>query len=191
MARVPYVDPEELPADRRALLDTLSDADPDDREHSLRGGTLNVYRAMANDDDLLEAFRAYGGALWRESGLAPREREFVILTTARAAGSAYEWHQHVRVALDEGLSPEAIRAVAAGDDDALDPAHAALVAYARRFVDGRVDDGVHDRLLTHYDGEAVVGIGLLAGLYLGLARLIDALGVGLDGEFVGWELENL
>ncbi|MFC4451019.1 carboxymuconolactone decarboxylase family protein [Halorussus aquaticus] len=193
MARIPYVDQEELPVDKQSLLDTLSDeTDPsEDRGHSLRGGTLNVYRAMANNVALLEAFQTYGSAVWDESGLSPREREFVILSVAFRTRSRYEWHQHVRVALDEGVSPDDVRAVSSGDHDRLEPEIAAIVDYVAEFVDGSVDDATHDRITAHYDDEEVLGIGMLAGTYLGLARVLDALTVDTEVEFVGWDLENL
>lgn len=193
MARISYVDRDEIPADKRELLDTLSDTDDDetDRSHSLEGGTLNVYRTMGRNVDLLEGFRSYGSLVWQESGLSPHEREIVILATAYHAGTAYEWHQHVRVALDEGLDPKQILAIAREELERLDPAHAALAEYAERFVDGDVDDATHEQLRQHYDEETILGIGMLAGCYLGLARLLQALAVDLESEFVGWGLENL
>lgn len=191
MARVPYVSPEDLPAEKRPLLDTLSDRAESGRNHDLEGGTLNVYRALAQDVDCLEALRAYSSTLWRESGLDPHEREFVLLATAHAADSEYEWQQHVRVALDEGLSREQIRAVATGDADSLEPAHAELVSYVHRFVDGTVDDDAHDQLAAHYEPGVIQAITMLSGHYLGLARTIDAFGVETETDFVGWHLETL
>ncbi|OIB57754.1 carboxymuconolactone decarboxylase family protein [Natrialba sp. SSL1] len=192
MPRIPPVDPEEFPADKRDLLDTLSDKDvpPEERGHSLEGGTLNVYRTMGQDPALLEQFRAYGSAVWRESGLSPHEREFVILATAYYADSAYEWHQHVRVALDEGMDPEQILAVSREEQDRLEYNHAAIVDYVAAFVTGAVDDATHDRLAECYDDETILGIGMLSGCYLGLARLLDALSVECEAPFVGWDLEN-
>jgi len=191
MARVPYVDQGDLPADKRSLLDTLSGETESSDAHSLGGETLHVYRAMANNPDLLEAFQTYGSAVWDGSGLSPHEREFVILSVAHHADSRYEWHQHVRVALDAGLTVDEIRAVSGGDREELAPATRALVDYVGEFVDGTVDDATHDRIAAHYDDETVVGVGLLAGTYLGLARALDALAVDTEVEFVGWNLENL
>ncbi|WP_227377883.1 hypothetical protein [Haladaptatus halobius] len=65
MPRIPYVDQAELPLENHSLLDTLSD-EPEsiaDRAHSLRGETLNVYRTMTNNVDLLEAFQTYGSVV--------------------------------------------------------------------------------------------------------------------------------
>ena len=193
MARIPYVDPEELPEEKRELLDTLSeqDGETEERAHSLEGGTLNVYRALGNNVELLEAFREFGGAAWRGGELTPHERETIILTVARETDSAYEFHQHVRVALDEGLAPETIRAISANDHEALDDETALLVDYVRAYVNGAVDDELHERLAAAYDEATIVAIGMLAGAYLGLARQLDAYAIETEVEFVGWQLENL
>ena len=191
MARVPYTDPAEIPVEKRDLLDTLSETDVDSSEYSLQHETLNVYRAVGCNLALLEAFRAYASEVWEHCGLPPHEREVVILTTAYYADAAYEWHQHVRVAFDEGMTPEQILAISREEPDQLDPQCAALVSYVERFVNAHVDDETHERLAVHYDDETIVGVGMLSGCYLGLARLLQALDVRPESEFVGWELENL
>ena len=191
MARIPYADPVELPEAKRDLLDTLSDVDAEDRDHDLEGGTLNVYRALGTNLAILEAFRSYGSTVWHESGLSPHERETVILATSYHADSPYEWHQHVRVALDEGMSREQIRAISSEDEGALEPELAAIADYVGAFVESAVDDETHDRLADHFDDDVIVGIDALSGLYLGLAKTLDALDVEPEVEFVGWELENL
>lgn len=191
MARIPHVDREDLPPDQRSLLDTVSDRADADADHGFPSESLNIYRTLGNHPDLLSGFRAYASTLWAESGLDPTERELVILTMAHAARSEYEWHQHVRVALDAGMDVETIRAVSTGETGSFAPEHAALVAYVRRYVDGEVDDTTHDRLADHYDPDTLVGIALLSGCYLGLARVLDAFDVETEVPFVGWNLENL
>lgn len=193
MARLTYATPEDLPPDKRDLLETLSNADVDDadREHSLRGGSLNVYRAIGRNPMLLEAFREYASTAWAQAALSPHGREVVILTTAYYTDSVYEWQQHVRVALDTGMDAKQLLAISREEPDRLERPHAALVAYVEQFVDGRVDDATHERLANHYDDEIILGVGMLSGCYLGLARVLDALDVDLEAEFVGWDLENL
>ena len=193
MARIPYVDKENLPLEIQPLLDTLSDKtdEVEDRGHALQGETLNVYRLMANNVDLLSAFQTYGSAVWTKSGLSSHEREFVILTVAYQTRSAYEWHQHVRVALNEGMTANQIRAVSNNELDSLVPKYGAIVEYVGCFVNGSVDDTTHERIKSYYDDDAILGIGMLAGNYLGLSRLIDATDVETEVKFVGWNLENL
>jgi alkylhydroperoxidase family enzyme len=189
MARIDYADPEDLPAEKRHLLDSLSDHEGGD--HGLRSDRLNVYRLLGRNPAVLEEFREYFGTVWGEAGLDAHEREVVILTTARAADSRYEWHQHVRVALDEGMAPETVLAIARDEPDHLSAAHAALREYVEAFVDGDVGDATHDRLADYYDAPTILGIATLAGNYLGLAHVLDALDVDLEAAFVGWDLEEL
>lgn len=191
MPRIPYVRPDELPAEKRSLLDSLSEVDPEDRDHHLEGGTLNVYRALGNNVELLETFRKYGSSVWKAGGLDSHERETVILSTSYHSGCAYEWHQHVRIALDEGMTRSQIRTISSSDLDPLEPPLAAIVQYVERFVDGTVDDTTHEQLSEHYDAETILGIGMLAGCYLGLSRILQALDIETEVEFVGWDLEQL
>ena len=189
MARIGYADPADLPEDERHLLDSMSDHEGGD--HGLRSDRLNVYRLLGRNPAVLEGFREYFGTVWSEAGLDAHEREVVILATARAADSRYEWHQHVRVALDEGMSAETVLAIARGEPDRLSDQHAALREYVTAFVAGDVDGAIHARLADHYDEATVLGIATLAGNYLGLAHVLDALDVDLEAEFVGWDLEGV
>jgi alkylhydroperoxidase family enzyme len=189
MARIPYVDTEDLPEDKRWLVKSFSDDDEGSPKHDLPDDELYVHRIMANDTDLHEAFRAFGSQVWQ--GLSSHQREFVILATAVETGNRYEWQQHVRISLDEGIPESQIRAVSAGDLDELPPEYAALVEYVTDFVPGTVDEDAHAALSEHYDDTEILGIAMLAGLYLAFARFIDALDVGLEVDWVGWDLENL
>ena len=192
MARIPYLTQDDLSEADRDALDALSDEDSEaeKKDEDDQVGVRNVFRVMAHNVDLLEGFRAYGSTLWHSSGLSPVERELVILATAASVDSAYEWHQHVRISQQEGVSIDQINAVSGGKFDELEPAHAALVEYTTRFVDGTVDDDVHERLAEHYDDDQILAIGTIAGTYLGLARVLDALDVEIEKEetFVGWDV---
>ncbi|MGQ4554941.1 carboxymuconolactone decarboxylase family protein [Halobellus sp. GM3] len=193
MARFSHVDPAELPSEKRDLLDTLSDEEntDGDRGHSLRGGTLNVYRTLGLNLPLLEGFRRFMTVVWESCGLSPHEREVVILATSYYVGSPYEWHQHVRVGLDKGLKPAQILAISREQHDEISPEFAALVTYASQLVEGTIDDEAHELLATHYDEETILGVAMLSGCYLGLSRVLQALEVEVESEFVGWDLENL
>lgn len=180
MARVPYTDPAELPAEYRDLV--VSSLQP--------GKTVNVYRAIGNNPEVLDGFRTFLGSLWNESGLADRERELVILATARAVDCAYEWHQHVGIAKDAGVTEAEIRAINAGDTGEFSAAEAVLLDYTNAVINGTVTDDLSDDLADHYDTETVAGATATAAGYLALARVIDALGVEIEAgdEFVGWDL---
>lgn len=180
MARLPYVTRAELPAEHRHVIESH-------RVHP--NETTLVNRAIANNLPLAAARREFSRTTVRESLASDRERELVILTVAHRLGSRYEWHKHVNYARDEIVSTGEIDRIAAGDLEGFDDRERALIEYARRFADMDIDDATHEALAAHYDAEAIVGIGLLAMNYLGLAHVIDAFDVEVDDEFVGWQLD--
>lgn len=178
MARVPYRAADELPEDVRDLVVS-----------ELQGRSLHVYRAIANNPAVLRGLRGFLGALWADTGLSERQRELVILATARAAGSEYEWHQHTRIARDDHLDIEELDAIGAGEFGAFDPDDEALLSYGVAVAEGTVDDAVHEAALEVLGDEStIVGAAATAAGYLALARIIDACGVELEpgDAFIGW-----
>lgn len=193
MARIPLLDETDVPEEYRDLMVALSPKEglPEEYHHLIEDPTRNIYRVLGHVPPILKAFRGLARVTWQECGLDSRERELVILTAARELESAYEWHQHVRIALREGLSVEEIRAIAENNEDPFTSRERALRAYVTAFVDGAVDADAHDSVRAHYDEAAVVGIGILVGIYLTIARLTDALDVEVEEKFVGWDLAGL
>lgn len=178
MARVPYRPPEALAvADRDLVISMLEDR------------PKHVYQAVANNPGVVRGLRTFLASLWADTGLSDRQRELVITATARAVRSEYEWHQHVRIAGDTHLGFEEIGAIGEGAFDAFDDEEARLLEYATAVATGTVDDATHDAARAVLGDDAtVVGAAATAAGYVGLARLIDALGVELEpgDAFVGW-----
>jgi len=180
MARVPYADPDDLPAEHRHLL-----------ESSLQHGKrLNLYRALGAFPTALVGVRSFLGVLWNDIGLTDRQRELVILAAAREQESVYEWDQHVRIGLDVGLTRAEVRAIADEREDEFGDDEAALVRYAAAVAGARVGDEVYDTFASTVDDETVVAVTTLAAGYVMVARVLDALDVELEGEFVGWDTEQ-
>ena len=191
MVRVPYVTKEDLSEEDRDLLRSFRADTPEEYRHLLSTEERNVYRTLAHVPESLEQFRAFGGTLREELDLDPRERELVILTAASALRSAYEWHQHVPIGLAEGLSRQEILAISNRNYEAFEDFERTLVEYVDSYITGSVDDETYDALAACIDESKVVGIGLLAGIYLVISRQMDALEVETEEPFVGWDLENL
>lgn len=192
MARVPYCSPEEFDGDRDLLTSSMpTDGLPEEYEHIYSTDVRHVHQALATNPSILTAFRAYNGEIWTECGLTDRQRESVILTIAHETGAAYEWHQHVRHGLSAGLSEDEIRGIAADDAAQFSEQEAALVGYVRAFARQTVDDATHDVLEEWFSQGAIVGIGALAGAYIGLAHILAAFDIRPEEDFVGWELEAL
>jgi len=192
MPRLDLAEEEDLPEDKRHLIAAFrepEDLEPEYR-HLMSSAERNVYAAFGRSPDLLAAFREFAGTLWDEAGLSARERELVILRVARELDSRYVWHQHGRIALSAGLPAADVRAVGANALERFPEGEAALLAYVRAYLHGAVDDDLHDRLAAHYDADQIVGVGMLVGAYVIIARSMDALDVPIEEAFVGWDLAN-
>ena len=178
MARVPYVDPSDVPDEHEALL-----------ESALQGKPLNVYRSIGNNPAVLAGMRAFLRSLWNDSGLTDRERELTILSTAATIDSRYEWHQHVNIARDVGIDDAVIAGIGTGDHAALDRDERTLVEYVRAVVEESVDAVTHDSIAALYDESEIVGIAATAQGYAALGGLIRAFDLELEPgtTFHGWD----
>lgn len=193
MARIPYVDHDDLDSADQALLDSSSPPEDLDEayRHLMSTRTRNSYRTIGHFPNVLRSYRELVEAIKRDSGLTIAEQEYVILRCAREIPSRYEWHNHVRIALNAGVEADAIRAIADRATDDFAPKHSALLSYVDAFLDGTVDDEAHAALAEHYDDSTIAGVCLFAGYWLMNARVVDALGVEIEEPFVGWNLENV
>ena len=90
----------------------LTDAEmTDDQREALapmiQGGrpALNIFRTLARAPKALARFNEWGSyVLSRRNSLPAREREIVILRVGFLCKSGYEFTQHTRIGLNEGLN---------------------------------------------------------------------------------------
>ncbi|GAB6877881.1 hypothetical protein JCM17823_01550 [Halorubrum gandharaense] len=178
MARVPYVDADDVPDEYEDLL-----------ESSLQGKPLHVYQSLGNNPAVLAGMRGFLSSLWSDSGLSDRERELVILAATSEIGNRYEWHQHVNIARGVDIADETIAAIGADDLAVLDDDERTLVEYARAVVNEEVDAVAHDEIAALYDDDAIVGIAATAQGYAALGGMITAFDLELEEgtEFHGWD----
>ena len=116
-------------------------------------------------------------------GQLPRsDTELVILRVAWRCRSAYEWHQHVPLALRMGLTPDQIAAVAEGT-----PAHAfterqqTLLAASDELLDRRrLSDSTWSAVQATLGDRETLELCLLIGNYQGLASTLGGLGVQVE-----------
>lgn len=181
MARVPLLTQSDLPEEYQDLFG-VDEEDPTDI-------VVNVHRAMANNPRVMDAWVEWARTLYDEVGAA-RTRELAILAVARATDSWYVWHQHVSVALEEGVSQSEILAISDQAFDEFTPAETAVLEYVTAVATEGPDDRLHDELSRHYDDSMVLALVFLAAEYVAVGRVIDALAVELAAEFVGWQLQH-
>ena len=152
-------------------------------------GDRHIFRAWAHNPEVLEATLDYLNVLYDQLG--QRRKELVILTVARARGARYEWHQHVDIARDRGVTLDEMRAIGGDDFSLFDDAEFVLLQYARAVESGSVTDQIHEALAVHYSPAEIVAIGLLVDFYVGLCNYIASVDLPFEGgEFVGWSPEE-
>jgi alkylhydroperoxidase family enzyme len=193
MARISLATAEDLPEGDEDLLKSLSPKEglPDEYHHLIEDPVRNIYRTVGQAPPVLEAFRDFGRVLWEECGVSSRRRELAILSTARAHDAAYEWHQHVRVGLKEGLTPTEIRAIGASDWAQFDADDRAIIEFATAFATQTLSLPVFSAFTERFSERGAVGLGTLVGLYTVIALLEDGFDIETKEPFVGWDLAGL
>jgi 4-carboxymuconolactone decarboxylase len=104
--RMPPIPGDQLTAEQVAAIDELREM----RGIALRGPWIPLLRSP----EVLSRARAMGDYLRYESALPPRLSEFLILLTAGEWRQQYEWQAHSDIALQAGVSPATVAAIAEG-----------------------------------------------------------------------------
>ena len=171
MARLPYVDPADLPDDMRQALAALP--------------PLNLFRMVAHAQTAVEPFLRLGGTLLGQLDLEPRLRELAVIHVARLCESDYEWKQHEPIARLCGVTDEQIAAVASGQVDGgpFDPREAALLAFTREVVqEVQVSTPVFEAMAAHLPPRQLVELTMAIGYYMTVARLAAMAEIEPDEE---------
>lgn len=97
---------DELTAEQKTLVNDVLAG-----ERTSLNGPFNVFLRSPKLGDLAQQF---GAQVRFHSSLPRKLNEFAILITGRSWNSQYEWYAHRTYALEAGLSPAIIEALAAG-----------------------------------------------------------------------------
>ena len=182
MARLPLTERSDIPEELQYVWD-----------RNAAGGTPpNIFRIMANNAPLWRSYLRLGNGLWTQCGLDVPTRELVILRTAILHHSIYEWHQHVRIGRQAGLTDERIVALHQWRaSDLFSEAERALLGYIDAVgASDHPSDDAHNTLAAHYDSSSIVGINLLTGFYGMTAKFLGAMEAEPEEPFIGWQLNG-
>ncbi len=164
---------DELTDDQRAALAPMSTG---------KLGPLNIFRTLARAPKALTRFNEWGSyVLSRRNSLPPREREILILRVGFLCKSGYEFTQHTRIGLNEGLSADEIEAIKKGADAGWSAADAALIRAADELVqDHFVSDPTWKALGEHFDDKQRMDAVFTVGQYTQVSMFLNTFGVQLD-----------
>lgn len=146
------------------------------------GSELNIFATLAHHPKLLKRWSAFGGTLLYGGRLDPRERELLILRTGHNCDAEYEWHQHVPIARDAGLTDDEIERVKAGlASDEWQASDRALIAAADELHDAaRISDATWEQLASRHDEQQLIEICMVVGQYHLVAFTLNSLGVEVE-----------
>jgi alkylhydroperoxidase family enzyme len=172
MARVPYLNQDDLGPDDQVLLDR----------------PVNIFRAMTHSPKGARAFARQGNYLLARSKLDRRLRELAIIQVGYATNAPYEYSHHIEIGRQNGVTDDDIRAIAeetAGRETRLPPLDRAVLSAARELTnDVSLSDETFAALEGALDREHLIDLFLTISFYNGVVRTLAALKVDVEDHYL-------
>src|ERR1700733_4645322 len=170
MTRIPYRRPEDMTERARELTEER--------------GNLNVYRTLANAENVYTGWMLAGRDALTSPVLPRRMRELIPLRTAYLMDCTYELGQHRDIARTAGVSVDEITAVtteSGWQTGYFDPTELAVLRLTTELLETRgVGASLFDQVHKALGPEATVEVLMVISRYAGLALMLNALDVDLD-----------
>lgn len=144
----------------------------------------NVFRMVANAPNSLQGFIQLASSILLQSQFDARKREMAILRVAQVTKSAYEWEQHVRIALRVGVTQVEIDRISVdGPVQGLDEEGLLMCRVAEEIsCDVRLSDDALTSLLTRYGTRQASELILCCSYFNMLSRFLESTRVALDED---------
>ena len=171
MARVPYLDQSDLPAEHKDLL----------------ARNINLFRAMVHSPNGARAFHGLGEFIRHTSRLDPRLRELAILQVGYLTKSVYEYTHHIKIGRGFGVTDDDIRALAAetaGRPSRLEPLAKTVLRAAREMTAGfAISDGTFAALQNDLHHEQLTDLVLTIAFYNAVVRFLATMQIDNEPEY--------
>ena len=172
MARLPYLDADDLPEDQRNLLSR----------------PINLNRALAHNPGALRTFGRMGQWIRHDGNLDPRLRELAIVQVGYSTASPYEYSHHVKIGREFGLSDDDLRAVGAntaGESTHLGDIELLVLRAAREMTDDLAVSGeTWAGLEEHLDEADLVELTLVIAFYNAVVRILGTIEIDVEDSYV-------
>jgi alkylhydroperoxidase family enzyme len=148
---------------------------------------INVVATLANHPKFYGHWNRFAAYVFNESELTGRQREIVFLRTGWNHQSDYEWGQHYKHGLQNGLSEEEILDIALGPEAPGWPPEekVLMVAVDELFTTTDISDETWAELDKHYTDQQKVDVIMGTGNYTLVSMLLKAIRVQLDDNIEG------
>lgn len=170
MARLPYLNPEDLTEADRPLLKRM----------------ITLHRCLVNSPGAARAFSGLGQYIRYEAKIDPRLRELAILQIGWMARSPYEWSHHVKIGHDFGVTDADIEGLIAdtdGQPNALEPLARLVLQGAREIYAGGMSAATFTALQGHLSNEQMVDLTITAAFYCAVVRTLATLAIDVEPEY--------
>ena len=145
-------------------------------------GPPNIFTTLGQHPRLFRAWLRYSSRLMPFGSLPRRDTELVILRVAWQCGSAYEWNQHVALALRVGLTQAEVAGAAEGPAAGVFTARQrSLLAASDELLAGcALSDATWSAVQAALGDRQAIELCLLVGHYQGLASAVGGLGIQVE-----------
>jgi alkylhydroperoxidase family enzyme len=171
MARLPYIDVEQLPPEHKELLKR----------------PINLTRLLVNSPGMARAFPGLGGYIRNKSTLDPRLRELAILQVGWMEKSEYEFTHHVKIGKEFGVTDEDIQNLfleTEGKPSKLEPLAKAVLRGAREMVrDLAMTDATFAEIKKDLSNEHMTDLVLTIAFYCAVVRVLATMKMDNEPQY--------
>lgn len=177
MARMTMPALQDMTAEQRAVHDEAAGGK--------RGRAPAPLHAWLQAPEFARRAQSLGELLRYDTTLLPRLSELAILVTARHWTAHYEWMAHKPHALNGGLAPAVIAAIAAGREPVFERQDEAMVyAVALSLLQTRgVPDALYEEALGVLGARALVELVGVLGYYALVSMTLNTFQIGMPEAF--------
>lgn len=170
-----------LPADQwdDAVQQALAVMLPEERRNP--ESASNILSTFVRHPDLTKEFLRFNTHLLFRSTLPARLREMAILRVAHRTDSTYEWAQHVKLGMREGLTEDEIAGVQRGEAVA-EFDRTVLVGVDELLDKYELSDATWTALGERFDDRQRMDFVFTVGCYITVAMALNTFGVELEQE---------
>jgi 4-carboxymuconolactone decarboxylase len=140
-----------------------------------RGGMAGPFNVLLRSPEMGDLGQQFGAWMRFHNSLPPNVRETVIILTGRWWMAQYEWTAHKRLALQEGVGPAVIDAIAVGKrPSGLDPKmEAAYNSITELYKNRQVSDTTFQAAKAQFGERGIVDMIGLSGWYDIVCKALD------------------
>ena len=184
--RIPYLTPETLSDEQRALYDAIRGGKRGQGSAigllaNEEGGLIGPFNAWLLSPNVGQRVQSLGEALRFGNSLENHVLEIAILVTAEEWRAEFEWWAHARLAGRAEVAPEVIEAIRTGQTpEFVDPKQQVVYEISRTLhKERRIDDALYRRGIELLGEQGVVDLIALLGYYTLVSMTLNVFEVPL------------